>query len=109
MTTPGQQIVRCDTGPRGGTLVLVPTTRPRHQVTETPSIGRALDRAAARWPGEPRGKLLVRLVQAGSAALADESREIVRRRRTVIAETSGKYDDVFGSDFLDELRGDWPA
>jgi len=36
----------------------MPTARPRHQVTETPDVARALDLAAKRWPGEPRSKLL---------------------------------------------------
>lgn len=38
------------------------TTRPRYQITETPEVAQALDRAAQRWPGEPRSKLLRRLI-----------------------------------------------
>ncbi len=47
----------------------MPTARPRHQVTDTPEVARALDLAARRWPGEPRSKLLLRLVGAGGGAL----------------------------------------
>lgn len=43
-------------------LGLVSTTRPRYQITETPEVAQALDRAAQRWPGEPRSKLLRRLI-----------------------------------------------
>ena len=86
----------------------MPTTRPRHQITETPEVGRALDRAAQRWPHEPRSKLLVRLVHAGSAALEQEDSDLTRRRRDAITDTSGKYGDVFSGTYLADLRQDWP-
>ncbi|QOM88801.1 hypothetical protein FPJ96_10920 [Mycobacterium tuberculosis] len=47
---------------RSGTLRSMSTTRPRYQITETPEVAQALDRAAQRWPGEPRSKLLRRLI-----------------------------------------------
>ena len=68
------------TEPRGGTLEGMPTTRPRHQVTETDEVARALDLAARRWPGESRGRLLVRLVEEAGEVLASD--EDARRRRT---------------------------
>jgi len=37
--------------------VPVPTTHPRHAITETPEVARALDLAAARWPDVPRSRL----------------------------------------------------
>lgn len=86
----------------------MPTTRPRHQVTETPDVARALDRAAQRWPGEPRSRLLIRLIEAGSDALEEGRSESVRHRLTAIDSTSGKYADVFTGDYLAELRQDWP-
>ena len=39
----------------------VPTTRPRHQVTETDELAAALDEAAVRWPDLSRGRLITRL------------------------------------------------
>lgn len=86
----------------------MPTTRPRHQITETPDVTRALDLAARRWPREARSKLLLRLVRAGSAALEEERGEAARSRLAAIDGTSGKYADVFGDDYLVELRQDWP-
>ena len=86
----------------------MPTARPRHQVTETPAVARALDLAAQRWPGEPRSRLLIRLVQAGSDALEEQRSEAVRHRLKAIESTSGKYADVFTDDYLAELRQDWP-
>lgn len=52
----------------------MPTARPRYQVTETEAVARALDRAAQQWPGEPRAKLLLRLVDVGGAALHERRR-----------------------------------
>lgn len=86
----------------------MPTTRPRHQVTETPDVARALDLAARRWPNEPRSKLLLRLVQAGSNALEGGRTEEARHRLAAIDATSGKYAEVFSDNYLEELRRDWP-
>jgi len=86
----------------------VPTTRPRHQVTETPAVARAIDLAARRWPGEARSKLLRRLVDAGGAALEAADGDDARRRRKAVEASSGKYGDAFTADYLAELRRDWP-
>lgn len=101
-------MLRWGTCSLGDTLPFVPTTRPRHQITETPDVAHALDVAARRWPSEPRSKLLLRLVQAGSAALEQERTEAARNRVAAIDATSGKYGDVFPDDYLAELRRDWP-
>jgi len=87
----------------------MPTTRPRYQVTETDSVAHALDLAARRWPGEPRSKLLLRLVDVGAAALDDEDVLAENRYRDAILASSGQYADAFGPDYLTELRRDWPA
>lgn len=86
----------------------MPTTRPRHQITETPEVARALDVAARQWPREPRSKLLLRLLRTGSAALEQERSESDRGRLDAIDASSGKYADAFGEDYLAELRQDWP-
>jgi hypothetical protein len=86
----------------------VPTIRPRHQITETPAVAHALDIAAQRWPTEPRSKLLLRLVHAGSAVLEEGHNEMTRRRQHAIVASSGKYADAFSGDYLAELRRDWP-
>jgi len=86
----------------------MPTVRPRHQVTETPAVAQAIDVAARRWPNEPRSRLLLRLVHAGSIAL-EQGEEVVRRdRRAAIAATAGKYADAYDPGYLDNLRRDWP-
>jgi len=87
----------------------MPTTRPRHQVTETPQVARALDLAAKRWPGESRSKLLLRLVDIGGGTLEHEQHTNDDVRRTAVRASSGRYAEAFGPDYLTELRADWPT
>jgi len=87
----------------------MPTTRPRHQITETPAVAHAIDIAAQRWPGEPRSKLLLRVVDAGSAALEQQEHQVTDTHRDAVLASSGKYPDAFAPDYLTELRHDWPA
>lgn len=87
----------------------MPTARPRHQVTETPAVARAIDRAAMRWPGEPRSKLLLRLVDVGGETLERREQFDVEAHRAAVVASSGAYPDAFGPEFLAALREDWPA
>ena len=86
----------------------MPTTRPRYQITETPTVAHALAVAARRWPTEPRSKLLLRPISTGSNALEDEENETLRHRRATVDAISGKYADAFDGDYLARLRQDWP-
>ena len=87
----------------------MPTTRPRYQVTETPEVARALDRAAKRWPGEPRSKLLRRLIEVGGRILERDERAEDGAHRAAVLASSGRYPQAFGPDYLAELRADWPT
>lgn len=88
---------------------LMPTTRPRYQVTETPAVARALDKAAKRWPGEPRSRLLVRLVEAAGDMLANDEDTDNQVHRAAVLASAGRYPEAFGPDYLAELRADWPT
>lgn len=72
-------------------------------------VARALDRAAKRWPGEPRSKLLVRLLTAGGQALQQEDRTGREAHRRAVLASSGRYAEAFPAGTLAELREDWPA
>jgi hypothetical protein len=87
---------------------LVPTTRPRYQVTETAELARALDRAAMRWPGEPRSRLLIRLLEAGAHTLEHDEGVASQLHRSAVLASAGRYDNAFGPGYLTDLRGDWP-
>lgn len=87
----------------------MPTARPRYQVTETPEVARALELAAKRWPDEPRSKLLLRLVNVAGGLLEHEEQVNAGAHRAAVTNSSGRYAEAFGADYLTELREDWPA
>ena len=86
----------------------MPTTRPRYQVTETREVAQALDRAAKQWPGEPRSKLLLRLIETGAGMLERDERAADCDHRAAVLASSGRYPEAFESDYLAKLRADWP-
>ena len=71
-------------------------------------MARALDLAAERWPGEPRSKLLIRLVEVGSEILEQDRHATDLAHRTAVMASAGRYATAFGPGYLAELRGDWP-
>lgn len=87
----------------------MPTTRPRHFVTETDDLAQALDEAAVRWPGLSRAQVLVQLALEGHRAAQQAHDERRRRRLAALRKHSGALAGVYGLDYLDTLRGDWPA
>ncbi|GAB3884481.1 hypothetical protein ACFQ1S_16520 [Kibdelosporangium lantanae] len=88
----------------------MPTTRPRHMITETPEVEKWLDQAAQLWPDDrnSRGKLLLHLLEEGHRAVNNQYEAALARRRAAIERTSGGYDDIFPEGYLEELRKDWP-
>jgi hypothetical protein len=82
----------------------MPTVRPRHLLTETDDIAAAIDAAAPLFPGESRADVLRHLVALGAAQVRDAHDG---RRRTV-RELAGLYSGLFPTEYLDDLRADWP-
>lgn len=87
----------------------MPTKRPRHLVTETDELAVALDRAAAEWPGLSRSQLLQRLALKGAAATFDLQHHRVQVRLDALHRHSGAATGVYGTNYLEQLREDWPA
>jgi hypothetical protein len=87
----------------------MPTTRPRHFVTETDDLAEALNDAARRWPDLSRAQLLVRLALEGHRAVQQTRGERRRRRLEAVRTYSGCLEGVYGPDYLTDLREDWPA
>lgn len=86
----------------------MPTTKPRHQVTETEAVAHALDVGARKWPGRSRAAVLAALAELGAETL--ESDEAGRReaRRKLVEANAGGFEDAYPPGYLEELRKDWP-
>lgn len=89
----------------------MPTTRPRHVITETDQVAVALDEAARRWPeeGGNRARLLLRLVEEGYRVVVGDRDQLADARTEAVTRTSGLLTGLYGEDYLAELREDWPA
>jgi hypothetical protein len=87
----------------------MPTARPRHSITETDEISRALEAAAQRWPDdrERPGKLLLDLVREGHRAITDDAERASEDRRAAILGTGGALTGTYPAGYLEQLRGDW--
>lgn len=95
--------------PTGPEVYVVPTTRPRHLVTETDDLAAALDDAARRWPGLSRSQLVVRLALEGHRAASVAHGERRARRLAALEKHKGEFTGVYGDGFLERLHADWPA
>lgn len=89
----------------------MPTTRPRHLITETDQVAQALDDAAEHWPEDrdSRAKLLLHLVEEGHQALVEKKGRRREARLAAIRRTSGSLTGTYDADYLQTLREDWPA
>ncbi|KAA2261143.1 hypothetical protein F0L68_18060 [Solihabitans fulvus] len=83
----------------------MPTTRPRHTITETDEIAAALHEAALRWPDQPPTRLLALLIIEGRRALHHN----VENRRAVIAANAGALTGTYEPGYLEALRAEWLA
>lgn len=84
----------------------MPTDRPRHTVTETDDLARALDVAADRWPEDRRRRTRLSMRVVGDwARQQDDEKE---RHRVALRRTSGSMTGVFPPGHLDDLRDEWP-
>lgn len=89
----------------------MPTKKPRHLITETEQVSRALAAAAKRWPDEStsRTRLLVKLVEEGRRAIVEKQKSAISDRQRVIARTGGAITGAYEPNYLAELREDWPT
>jgi len=88
----------------------VPTTRPRHILTETDELTAALEHAAARWPADRDrpSRLLLHLIETGDRTLTAELEHARAHRRDVIARNAGALAGAYEPGYLAALRSEWP-
>jgi hypothetical protein len=86
----------------------MPTTRPRHFVTETDDLAGALDAAASRWPDLSRSQLLVKLALEGHHSAQHAHEERHRRRLAALRKHSGALTGTYGPGYLQQMREEWP-
>lgn len=87
----------------------MPTTRPRHVVTESDELAEALDEAARRWPELSRGQLVVRLALEAHRTAEATRRHRSQRRRQALARHGGACTGCYGPGDLQALRDEWPG
>lgn len=86
----------------------MPTTRPRYQITETDEVAHALEAAERRWPGEPRSRLIVRLITENGEAIGEVNDAEVARRLAAVESIAGTFPGLSNPSLLKELRDEWP-
>jgi len=84
----------------------VPTTRRRHQLTETDDIASAIDVAARQWPGESRSELARRLILLGAERIASAPVERALEIEMALQALTQLADD-YPPGYLEDLRRDW--
>lgn len=84
----------------------MPTTRPRHTLTETEALADVLDRAAVRFPeaAANRAELLRRV----ALDWARQEAEAGAARRAAILDVRGRFSGVYDRDEQESLDDDWP-
>jgi hypothetical protein len=89
---------------------MMPTTHRRHAITETDDISNALEIARKVWPdiADKPGALLRQLIVVGTHSIAHEHAAAEQTRRQALEATAGALAGVFGPNYLNELRVDWP-
>lgn len=88
----------------------MPTTRPRHMITETPEIETAIDDAALAWPelADDRAALLRRLIAEGRDVAHAIWADRLSQRRAAIRESSGMFTGMWPADVVQQMRDEWP-
>lgn len=85
----------------------MPTTRPRHVITETPEVAAGLDAGQRRWPGLSRGKVASLLVAEAGRGADGERAERTARRRDALHDPPSAVTAWHPDGYLEDLRQDW--
>ncbi|QGK71301.1 hypothetical protein GIY23_18820 [Allosaccharopolyspora coralli] len=86
----------------------MPTTRPRHHVTETDDLAAALDAEAGRRPDLSRSQLLVQLALEGHQAAEHAHGQCRSHKLAALRKHSGVLTGAYETGHRDRLRDEWP-
>ncbi len=84
----------------------MPTTRPRHQVTETDEIAAAVAVGLHEWPNLSRSDVIRALILKGAESLNLTSVERVLAAELALQQLE-ELDIQYPAGYLDELRHGW--
>ncbi len=89
----------------------MPTTKPRHMITETDEISGALSQAAKIWPelAGQRTLLLRKLLEVGIRTIEMDLEKNTAQRLAAVEKLAGSMDGVWPANWREELVEDWPA
>lgn len=84
----------------------MPTTRPRHTLTETDDLDEALVLAARTWPEDDgrRGRLLQRIITDWMAT----KRRTEDEHRRALRDSRGRFPGLAQATDRETLRAEWP-
>lgn len=88
----------------------MPTARPRHMITETDELAKALEAAALLWPSEriSRSSLLRKVLEVGVEEVVKQAASVKSSRMREIEKQAGSLSGVWPAGWLAELRDEWP-
>ena len=84
----------------------MPTTRPRHQITETDEIAEAIDAGLREWPDLSRSDVIRELIVKGADALHLSAAERVLAFELALKQLED-LDIQYPPNYLDEVRRGW--
>ena len=88
----------------------MPTSRPRHMITETDDLASALDAADRMWPecqGQ-RSALLRKLIDAGINVVTASDDDVQRARRDAIEAAAGSMSGLWPTNWREQMSSEWP-
>ena len=89
----------------------MPTTRPRHMITETDQLSEALSQAAKLWPelSGQRTLLLRKVLEVGIETIEQEATQKTKSRIAGVEKLAGSMPGVWPANWKQELAEDWPS
>jgi len=84
----------------------MPTTRPRHQITETDDIAAAVEAGVREWPDLSRSDVIRELILKGAQAVKLSAVERVLAFELALKELTS-LNIHYPPGYLEDLRKDW--